>query len=379
MKATSQLLLPWNEKGGYNYKIDLTEKDMYLPNLNFTLAKVPVLLLFCAVLSGCGLLVTPVAKLKHTDSEPVIGEDQFIQDVALRFGFMAYLSDLVYYRPPENKDTASAPRPAEPCHDSVPLPKLDSGTWVRLPSSDDVKFCVNDRSGLFYETFAFEDDKGKFLEAVIVFRGTENDNGQFFKDWSANLSALFGLQPKQYNIALDYLPRVINELKRRNPDLRIYAAGHSLGGGLAQQAGYRFKEIKEVYTFNTSPVTNWSWMVFRKLVKNDYPAIYRLYHTGEILEKARFVTTSFNSSRYNRYDLGIQLWPKSSFKGHSINIMTCGFAGIIKDLDEDVQGAHFYPKSFAYTNVYQADMCKAFRKQKIAKDQALLEDNADAS
>lgn len=336
----------------------------YMPASKLTLAKMLILLLFFAVLCGCGLLVTPVAKLKHSDNpNPDIGEDQFIKDVAQRFGFMAFLADLVYYRDISDTDRELLCHETVKAHEAIPLPASDGGKWRRLTNTDSVNFCVNDRSGLFYETFVYEDKKKGVQEAVIVFRGTENDNGQFFKDWSANLSALFGLQPKQYKIALGHLRGVIDKLKNDYPEVQIYTAGHSLGGGLAQQAGYFSRDIKEVYTFNTSPVTNWSWMVFRKKIGNDYPAIYRLYHTGEILEKARFVTTSFNSSRYNRYDLGIQLWPKSAIKGHSMNIMACGFAGIIVDTGND--GEHFYPKSFADENVYGACMCKDFRRQEI--------------
>ncbi len=98
------------------------------------------------------------------------------------------------------------------------------------------------------------------------------------------------------------------------------------------------------------------------LINNEYPAIYRLYNTGEVLENVRFVTTSFNSSSYNRYDIGVQLWPKSLFRGHCMNILACGFASIIAKTPENEQGEHYYQRRVAKEQVYQGKICKKFRK-----------------
>jgi pimeloyl-ACP methyl ester carboxylesterase len=65
-------------------------------------------------------------------------------------------------------------------------------------------------------------------------------------------------------------------------------AGHSLGGGLAQQAAYAHPEIKQVYAFDSSPVTG-----FRSVPQPDRDinrkgiVIDRVYERGEILAYIR--------------------------------------------------------------------------------------------
>ena len=194
--------------------------------------------------------------------------------------------------------------------------------------------------------------RGVIEEAVISFRGTENFSDQILKDWTTSASATFGIQPSQYKQASNYLPDLIESLKKVNPDNkpipRIYAVGHSLGGGLAQQAGYQFKDILKVFTFNSSPVTNWTYLRFRGLVEQEYPIIYRIYHGGEFLEKLRFFTTSFTSTSYRRYDVGIQFQQRSNVGGHAMAIFTCGFAALIaSDTDGKTDAAHHYGRNYA--------------------------------
>lgn len=83
----------------------------------------------------------------------------------------------------------------------------------------------------------------------------------------------------------------------------IHAVGHSLGGGLAQQAGYLSKKIKEVYTFNTSPVTNWTHLRLRGLVRNGYPIIHRIYNSGEGLSGIRATATAATTARHGLHDI----------------------------------------------------------------------------
>ena len=110
-----------------------------------------------------------------------------------------------------------------------------------------------------------------------------------------------------------------------------------------------------MYAFNTSPVTNWSKLRLAKvnqgdgtkktgIIQNNYPTIYRVHHTGEVLQSVRNVTTAFTSTRFNRYDIGIQLKPKSLGKGHSQGILACGLAKIYSDNNSDLstESSGFY-------------------------------------
>lgn len=316
------------------------------------------LLLFGAhLLIACGAVVTPVAYLAHKDriNAPVLGQDPFIQEVAARFGFMAVLSEMVYYRAPFRTDT--------PCQRNAdlapPLPKTSQGTWERAVNRPGVNFCLDDPSGIFYETFFFSSPDDEILEAIIVFRGTE---GPSLRDWIANLSNVTGVEPLQYRRSLQELERLFAELEK--PQYRgvsIYAAGHSLGGGLAQQAGYRFKQIKAVYAFNSSPVTNWSWMAINDEITQDWPVIYRLFHTGEALDPLRNAATAVTITRFNRYDIGIQLQQKSRIGGHAMDIIACGLAKIVAEA-EISDSAHHYPIDYARHDVYGGSLCAKFRQ-----------------
>jgi len=114
---------------------------------------------------------------------------------------------------------------------------------------------------------------------------------------------------------------------------------------LAQQAGYLSKHVLEVFTFNTSPVTNWSHLRLEGKIDNAYPIFHRVYHGGEILEKIRFVTTSLTHARFGRHDLGLQLDSRSSFGGHSMQIIACTFAEILTQPGSH-HADHFYPMNY---------------------------------
>lgn len=300
----------------------------------FHLCKTFLLFVGLLSLSGCGAVPAGYARLSHNEipEVPVIGHDPFSQDIASRFGFMAFLADNVYNRgipvdephctPPETQDGLLLLNNARP--------RSAKGHWERPVNTAGVNFCLDHPSGLFYETFVFRNPRNEIDAAVIVFRGTEMLS---LRDWSANFSVSAGAEPRQYRIALSEIEAVIDELKRISSDkLSIYTTGHSLGGGLAQQIGYRFKEISIVYAFNPSPVTNWTWLVLKHGgPRQDWPVIYRVYHTGEALHHVRNITLPFLSTKYNRYDIGLQLTRKSPIRGHAMAVISCGLADIIID------------------------------------------------
>jgi broad specificity phosphatase PhoE len=316
-----------------------------------------------AGLAGCGAGLTWYASRPSQDGDNDVADfkpdtDRYLIESAQRFGLMALLAEAVYRRDLDRAvrdDEGCAYLDAAAMGAAAPrygLPEAGADRWVRWtpqPKAGVVP-CLDDPSGLHYETYVHELSPGQYDEAVIAFRGTENRSGQIFHDWRSNFAAFFGFEPDQYAAARKRMVPLIDELERvlnaQGRPANIYAVGHSLGGGLAQQAGYMSKKIKEVYTYNTTPVTNWSQLRLDGDVKNAYPIFHRVYHGGEFLEKVRFVATTATEARYGRHDLGLQLASRTSFKGHSIQAMACTFAELI-DLHGDQQATdHHYPKAY---------------------------------
>lgn len=294
------------------------------------------MVIFALLLGGCGLVLTPYAAMKKFEHPEVIEDpsnfdDAFIQGVAEEFGILALFAHVVYredLRLAGSHDRACAYLDSE-VEDRYGMPYAQdvAERWMRWKGP---KACIDDRdNGLFYETYIHGGSQDMPQEAVIAFRGTENFKGQFFQDWKTNLSALFGFEPAQYRLARAYIPELIAGLQAANKGIRIQVVGHSLGGGLAQQAGYQSALVERVVTFNTSPVSNWTYLRLNHEVRNRYPLIYRIYHGGEILEKVRFITTAFTATRFNRYDLGLQFDYKKSFEGHAMRIVSCTLAQMV--------------------------------------------------
>lgn len=308
------------------------------------------LLLSSLALTGCGartlLIDDQLYRERGNDTtEYKAVNDTQLQETAQRYGLMALLSEAVYRRDLRRDVRNAGCTYQDPGADApVPeygMPVTHDGKWKRwVPkqhtnvstsnnSTAQVEACLNDSSGLYYETYVLERN-GKPVEAVIAFRGTENHSGQTFIDWESNAAAFFGFEPKQFAVARQHLPELIKALNGYFAEYhvkpKIYATGHSLGGGLAQQAGYMSRDILEVFTFNTSPVTNWTQLAWDGDVRNAYPIIHRIYHGGEFLENVRFVSSSATKARFGRHDVGVQLDERKLVSGHSIQLMACEFA-----------------------------------------------------
>ena len=135
---------------------------------------------------------------------------------------------------------------------------------------------------------------GSCREAVIAFRGTDkNDSG----DWVSNFRWLYRLAPKfdQYAQVQTHIEQIVARIKKNGcagRGIEFATVGHSLGGGLAQQAAYadRSQSIRYVYAFDPSPVTGFfdvSAIVLQKSV--DGLGVDRAYEAGEILALPRAI------------------------------------------------------------------------------------------
>lgn len=324
-----------------------------------------VLAFVCVGLTGCGFVKFVHASNPYFDQKTTEGNEQLqeneMRSLAERFGLMALFAKAVYrndMKDPGNGEGCSYLSDHLPSPTAVPtygMPADSTGGWRRLANvvKDDAKPCVDD-GGLYYETYIHETTVAdpKVDVVVIAFRGTENSSTQFLADWSTNLAAVFGIEPAEYKRARRSMDHLINDLLDRyaTKDKKpiIYAVGHSLGGGLAQQLGYMSKDVSTVYTFNTTPVTNWTSLRLDKdrLVRNEHPAIYRLEHGGEFLSIPRELASSMSSIRYGRYDIQVQIEPRSLFGGHAMSIFTCRFADLIAQEGNSGE-VNFYPRAYA--------------------------------
>jgi len=317
-------------------------------------------------LSGCGTLVTGQAWLESNELKPssdkvvIVGEvrSEPVGYYANHFALMALFSKIVY-----RKDVPQDVRNKVGCgyiSGSLPVPDIgmpkgkDGSGWSRWVGTPDVKACLNE-NGLSFETYVHKSNNGTLDEAVIAFRGTENYSTQEkLSDWAANLSAVFGIEPPEYILAQQHVPKIVDALKRNYKNIKIYATGHSLGGGLAQQAGYLSDQIEAVYVFDPSPVTNWSYLKIRGAIKNEDPKIYRIYHWHEGLAYVRNVTSRFNSRRLGRSDFEFYFQAVSPVAAHEMGILACHLARRIQGDSAD----HGYPKEFALmvtSKEYQAN------------------------
>lgn len=312
-----------------------------------------LILILSLFLASCGPARTFFAARNYNDVKvdgrennrniPTLGEDAFLINLAKDFGLMAHFANVVYRDDLKSGCLSSGQSDTGDGRDDCACQYLsgDNEDQYGMPNVGDNPLrwyrwkhpnaCFNDtKTGLYYETYIYADsNQPDTIEfAVVAFRGTENRPGQWFIDWRSNLSAAFGFVPPQYKKASELVPTIIKELDNRTA--KVYVVGHSLGGGLAQQAGYMNIEVKESFLFNTSPVTNWTWLAENALVANQYPTFRRLSHAGEALAGVRSIATAFTKPRFHRHDIGIQLYEnKKPISGHSMKIISCGLAHIL--------------------------------------------------
>ena len=112
----------------------------------------------------------------------------------------------------------------------------NEAVYFRLPNEWQNVYSFGDSTGLNYKIFE-KLQKGKVVEAVMVFRGTENG-----RDWIKG-----NFTNTQYKHARAHISRFITGYK----DIPKTLTGHSLGGDLAIYASYEFDDVTAV-GFNTN-------------------------------------------------------------------------------------------------------------------------------
>ena len=125
---------------------------------------------------------------------------------------------------------------------------------------------------------------------AIVFRGTDGLN-----DFWSNLHWLTKFIPgvnDQYDFVRQNTNSIIKKIREHAGDtenkVEIVVAGHSLGGGLAQQAAYAGDGIETVFAFDPSAVTGF-YDVDKENRKRrqEKLRVYRIHERGEILAYLR--------------------------------------------------------------------------------------------
>lgn len=308
-------------------------------------------------LTGCGGLNTlSAARAYEKDFKmgaetmvftPAPKRDLSATDGAKKFALMALFSQMAYLDHLSYEDRNDAD-----CQKRIsehPINQIDNRDPSKTPAWRrwDDKLGCHSESGLYYEVYVFGKTEA-YEEAVIAFRGTENYPAQRFLDWSANLDDALGLDPVEYKIARDEIGKTIAELRRQYPSMPIYLTGHSLGGGLAQQSAYTSTtaDVKATYVFNTSAVTNWSYLYLKPgSIKTSAPIIRRISERGEILGDMRWVTSRVNFRRFGRSDYEFNFSQGNAASSHSMAILACNLASRV--LADGHEARHHFTSDMA--------------------------------
>lgn len=182
-------------------------------------------------------------------------------------------------------------------------------------------------------------------EVAVAFRGTDDPD-----DWFTNFRWITRWIPGLY----DQYDQTRSAMRHGPPDawlewikgqtghvcgtkpLTIVAVGHSLGGGLAQQAAYTSKGgVARVFAFDPSPVTG--FYSVEDTLRNDSKErleIHRVYEGGEILSYFRsFLRRFYGATKSSPaiYNAKFNLEGGGVIDNHSIGRMIQHYMDLIDD------------------------------------------------
>ena len=172
--------------------------------------------------------------------------------------------------------------------------------WEKLDSLPDFETCPAGRQkiqGMEFEVWR-KIHKNEEILLLIVFRGTD---ARQLGDWFSNFRWITRFIPfvwDQYDQVRMLIPQLVDHLRHIHQhygeEITIMCAGHSLGGGLGQQAAYASNCVKEVYAFAPSVVTGF-FSVKKKVLDISVQGmeIYRIYEKGEVLSLLRWLMRKF--------------------------------------------------------------------------------------
>jgi hypothetical protein len=257
----------------------------------------------------------------------------------------AWLAAAAYHRTPAGAAQASAvgtSGTAQNC--PTPEAALDSLKWEPWPGFPDVDLAAAIAAYHLRVEVRFHRDPPA---VAVAFGGTVLGNEN---DFLSNVrwflpKAFIGNHPDEYtNVVQKFAPAFAEEFRRRlsdpDPDWsflpasKLFATGHSLGGGLAQQFAYSLpmdapRKVSKVYAFDPSPITGFDSVdeSLREHNRKDLE-IDRIYERGEVLALLRSLTSFVKpptardaAIRGVRYAL---FYPATPVGGHSITHLACG-------------------------------------------------------
>ncbi|CAD5374384.1 putative Lipase (Class 3) [Rubrivivax sp. A210] len=248
----------------------------------------------CASLEDCGGAGgTSVPKVRSSTTRMPLAN---ISAASARFAPFAAMSALVY----EEGEGCKHPRLLT-TGDELRNTLARAG-WSQY-SPNAVKFPeCDDELGMFVRVWQRKSEST--TEYTIVFRGT----GKGAQDWfNGNLWWFKRFLPgnDQYASSRDFAKRLIEQAERENLEdsekgpIVFYTAGHSLGGGLAQNVLYSFPDkVSQAFAFDSSPVTAYSEQneatrvrgcACNEAILGTEARVYRVYESQEVLSWLRYL------------------------------------------------------------------------------------------